>query len=283
MKETTTRRAGDRRDGRQLHNLALTDRYTPFYTRSRRDAENLFEDAVDITEAELWLQEHAVGEFANLNLLHVLIAAYVRTAAVMPAINRFIAGQRIFARNDIEVIIGAAKSETDRRAARFVKVSFDPTDNVYDVYRKIGSAVQQLKSGANPAGQAPFSETVLQLPRVAVKLAFWALRTLDYFGKLPQRFIDSSPYHGSLSICSLSAHGVRPTYLSLGDFGNLPMPMSISTSQIHSRRALNLRVAYDSRIADVYYFTEAFAYLKELIRNPSLLEGAPETVFDDIF
>ena len=65
--------------------------------------------------------------------------------------------------------------------------------------------------------------------------------------------------------------------------GECKSPMSISTSQIHGRRALNLRVAYDSRIADVYYFTEAFAYLKELIRNPSLLEGAPETVFDDIF
>lgn len=283
MKRPTARRAGDRWDGRQLHNLPLTDRYAPYYTRSRRDAENLFEDVVDITDTQRWLQEHAVGEFANLNLLHVLIAAYVRTVAVMPALNRFVAGQRFYARNDIEVIVGAARNESDRRSARFVKVSFEPTDSIYDVYRKIGTAVRQLRSGADPATQAPFSETVLRLPRPIVRLAFWVLRRLDDFGRLPQHFIDASPWHGSLAISSLAAHGVRPTYISLGDFGVLPMTMSISTTTVHNRQAMNLRVVYDSRIADVHYFTEAFSYLKELIRDPSGLETPPDTVFEDIF
>ena len=283
MEQTTIRRAGDRRDGRQLHNLVLTDRYAPFYTRSRRDASNLFEDAIDITQTEIWIQEHAVGEFSNFNLLHVLVAAYVRTAAVLPVINRFVSGQRIFARNSVEVIIGAAQNESDRRAARFVKVAFAPSDTIYEIYRKIGTAVQQLKAGGNPAATSPLPETLLQLPRPIVRMVFWALRTLDYFGKLPQRFIDASPWHGSLSICSLAAHGVRPTYISLGDFGNLPMTISISTSTIHGRRAMNLRAVYDSRIADVHAFTEAFSFMKELIRDPSALEVPPESIFEDIF
>lgn len=283
MKNETARRTGDRRDGRQLHNLPLTDKYTPYFTRRSCDASNFYEDSIDVTEAELWLHEHAQGEFANLNMLHVLIAAYVRTVAVMPAINRFISGQRIYARNDITVIIEAARNESDRRSARFVKVSFESSDNVYDVYRKIGSAVQQIKSGESTVGRAPFNETLLKLPRPAVRLVFWILRTLDYFGKLPADMMDNSPYHGSLSICSLSAHGVRPTYISLGDYGNLPMTMSISSARLHDRRMLNFRVVYDNRIADVHYFTEAFAYLRELLRNPALLEGAPESQFEDIF
>jgi len=263
--------------------LTTADQSAPFFIRNRRDASNLYEDVIDITDTENWLQAQSARGFGSLNLLHVLIAAYVRTAAVMPAINRFVSGQRVYARNEITVIIEAARNESDSRAARFVKVALEPTDTVYDVYRKIGSAVQQIKAAGNQQGQLPVPEGVLRLPRPFVKFAFWMLRTMDYFGRLPNQYMNNSPYHGSLSISSLAVHGARPTYLSLGDFGNLPMTMSISTGQMQSRRAMNLRVVYDSRIADVYYFTEAFGYMKELIRSPALLETAPESVFEDIF
>ena len=46
---------------------------------------------------------------------------------------------------------------------------------------------------------------------------------------------------------------------------------------------MSFRVVYDSRVADVYYFTEAFKYFKQVLNNPALLEQGPETVFEDIF
>jgi len=283
MNQDTNRRTGDRRDGRQIRNLPLADQYTPYFIRRRSDASNFYEDAVDITQAELWIMEHAKGEFSNLNLLHVLIAAYVRTVSAMPAINRFVSGQRVYARNDIVVVISAARTESNRRSGRYVKVCFEPTDTVYDVYRKIGGAVQQLKAGEANVGRAPFSETVLKLPRPMVQLAFWAMRVLDYFGRLPKQTMADSPYHGSLSVCSMPGQGVRPSYISLGDFGNLSMSISLATSQVRDRQALSFRAVYDNRIADAHYFTEAFGYMKDLVRNPSLLEPVPESVFEDLF
>ncbi len=283
MKQETNRRTGDRRDGRQIRNLPLADQYTPFFIRRRSEASNFYEDAVDITQAEFWLTEHAKGEFSNLNLLHVLIAAYVRTVSAMPAINRFVSGQRVYARNDITVVISAARTESNRRNGRYVKVFFEPSDNVYDVYRKIGSAVQQMKAGEANVGRAPFSETVLKLPRPLVRLAFWGLRVMDYFGRLPRQTMADSPYHGSLSVCSLPGQGVHPSYIGLGDFGNLSMSIALSTGQMRDRQVLNFRTVYDNRIADAHYFTEAFGYMKDLIRNPTLLEPAPESIFEDIF
>jgi len=283
MKKPVTRRTGDRIDGRLINNLTTSDKYTPYFHRSSEGCSNMYDDTVYIGETTTWLRDHAAGEFASLNLLHVIIAAYVRTVSAMPAINRFISGQRIYARNDISVIIAAARKESDRRAARFVKVSFEPDDTIYDVYRKISAAVQQVRTGATPANALPFPEGMLKLPRPVIKLAFWALRTLDYFGKLPRHILDNSGTHGSMSICTLSVHGAQPTYVSLGDFGNLPMTMSISTTRSQGNDFLHLRSVYDSRIADVLYFTEAFAYMKELIRNPSLMEGRPEEQFEDIF
>ena len=163
-----------------------------------------------------------------------------------------------------------------------MKIFFEPTDNIYDVYRKIGSAVQQMKAGETYVGKAPFSETVLKLPRPMVQLAFWAIRVMDYFGRMPQQLMADSPYHGSLSVCSLPGQGVRPSYLSLGNFGNLSMSLALSTGQTQNRQVLNFRAVYDNRIADAHYFTEAFGYMKDLVRNPSLLEPSPESIFEDI-
>ena len=283
MKKPVTKRTGDRPDGRLINNLTVSDKYGPFFNPSAVGCSNMYDDSIYLGETTAWLRDRAQGEFANLNLLHIIIAAYVRTVSAMPAINRFISGQRIYARHDISVIITAARKESDRRSAKFVKVSFEPGDDIYDVYRKITAGVQAVRSGAIPANALPFPEALLKLPRPVVKLAFWALRTADYFGKLPRHILDNSGTHGSMSICTLSVHGAQPTYIGLGGFGNLPMTMSISTTRSQGNDFLHLRSVYDSRIADVLYFTEAFAYMKELIRNPSLLEGRNDNGFEDIF
>ena len=283
MKKPVTRRTGDRPDGRLINNLTTYDKYGPYFNPSSTGSSNMYDDSIYLGETTAWLRDRATGEFAGLNLLHVIIAAYVRTVSAMPAINRFISGQRVYARHDISVIITAARKESDRRAARFVKVSFEPGDDVYDVYRKIAAGVQAVRTGATPANALPFPEGMLKLPRPAVRLAFWALRVADYFGKLPRHILENSGVHGSMSICTLSVHGAQPTYVSLGEWGNLPMTMSISTTRSQGNDFLHLRSVYDARIADVLYFTEAFAYMKELIRNPSLLEGRTNDRFEDIF
>ena len=217
MKKPVTRRTGDRPDGRLINNLTTYDKYGPYFNPSSTGSSNMYDDSIYLGETTAWLRDRATGEFAGLNLLHVIIAAYVRTVSAMPAINRFISGQRIYARHDISVIITAARKESDRRAARFVKVSFEPGDDVYDVYRKIAAGVQAVRSGATPANALPFPESMLKLPRPVVRLAFWGLRVADYFGKLPRHILDNSGVHGSMSICTLSVHGAQPTYISLGE------------------------------------------------------------------
>ena len=279
----TTAVANGGREGRVIQNLSVQDRFIPYYVRSPQAAQNFYEDLLDLTDAEVWLRSRAIGEFANLNLLHLVLAAYVRTVAVMPGINRYVSGGKLYARNGITVVISAAKNESDRRSARFVKVDFTPNDTIYDVYRKVGAAVQQLKAGNSLATATPFPESLLKMPRPFIHFAFWCLRKLDEYDRLPVKYRDCSPYHSSLLISSLAAHGVRPTYMSLGDFGHLPMSLSISTNTMGDRQALSFRVVYDSRVADVYYFTEAFKYFKQVLSNPALLEQGPETVFEDIF
>ena len=66
--------------------------------------------------------------------MHVLVAAYVRTVAARPAINRFISGQKIFARHDIETIMAIKMSMTLDAPDTMIKLKFAPTATAEDVY-----------------------------------------------------------------------------------------------------------------------------------------------------
>ena len=48
------------------------------------------------------------------------------------------------------------------------------------------------------------------------------------------------------------------------------------------RHYVDLRIACDERIADSYYFASALKCLKYFLRNPHLLELAPESVEEDV-
>ena len=61
-------------------------------------------DKVEITQIEKYIREKRREGLKGFGLMHVLLAAYVRTVAQMPGINRFLSGQKIYARDEnIEV------------------------------------------------------------------------------------------------------------------------------------------------------------------------------------
>lgn len=97
------RRAGDRRDGRWIRTYPALNQVMPFIMPERNDAMNLFSDKFEITRAERWIRLKRQEGYPGIGLAHILIAAYVRTISQMPGINRFVSGQRVFSRFDIEV------------------------------------------------------------------------------------------------------------------------------------------------------------------------------------
>ena len=95
------RRFGDRKEGRRLRTLHPTEYIVPYIMNMRCDALNSFEDIIDITNIEHYLDKKHEEGYTDMTLLHVILAAYVRVVSERPGINRFLSGQRIYARNDI--------------------------------------------------------------------------------------------------------------------------------------------------------------------------------------
>ena len=71
----------------------------------------------------------------GLGYLHLFIAAYIRMVSLRPGINRFVAGRRIYARNNIEVVLTVRRSMSTTSNETTIKAVFAPTDTIFDVAR----------------------------------------------------------------------------------------------------------------------------------------------------
>ena len=163
-----SKRMGDRREGRLLRSLSGYQRMAPLALRRRSEAVYSIADSVEVTAMEQWLRAKRAEGWAGLGFVHLLIAAYVRTVSMRPAVNRFISGQRIYARNDIQAVLSVKRSASSSAAETCVKVSFSPTDTVFDVYRRLSEAVDAVKADVATSEPERISERLTRLPRFLV-------------------------------------------------------------------------------------------------------------------
>ena len=292
MNNKRKRRLGDRKEGRKLRTLDPIKRAMPYIMPKRSDSQNFFTEKLDIAEAEKFCREQIKAGRKNFSLLHVIIAAYIRVVSQRPAINRFVSGQTIYARNNIEVLMTIKKKMTLESEDACIKVIFEPTDTVYDVYDKFNKIVEENKGDGEGNATEDFAKILNYIPRFLLRFVIWFIKTIDYYGILPKFILDLSPFHGSMIITSLGSLGIRPIYHHIYDFGNLPVFVAYGAKQrgvkmndegeVVRYRYIEMKVTTDERICDGYYYASAFKMMKRIFENPSVLEYPPEQVVEDI-
>jgi hypothetical protein len=261
--------------------------------KSRNDATNYFSDSLEVTEIDRWLREKRTEGFKGMGILHLFLAAYIRTVAYRPALNRFISGQRVFSRSYIETVMTVKRAFSDTSEETTIKVKLLPNDTIFDIYRKMNEKIDEVKASEESNGTDKFAETFAHLPRIIINAVVGLLKLLDYMGWLPQSLLDISPFHGSMIITDLGSIGVPPVHHHIYNFGNLPVFVAFgakrraieldAAGRPAERKYIDYNVSTDERICDGFYLAGSFKYLKYYMRNPRLLESPPEKVVQDIF
>ena len=230
--------------------------------------------------------------YKNLGLLHIIIAAYVRAVSQRPGVNRFIAGNKVYARNNIEVVMTIKKKLSTSAPDTTMKCIFEPTDTLFDVYEKWNAIAQQILNSGDDSEYDNTAKLINLIPGFLMKFAIKFLRFLDYCGMLPKALLRVSPFHGSMVITSMGSLGIGPIYHHLYDFGNLPIflcygkkysKIVLNEAGLPRKRSfVGFRAVTDERICDGYYYAAAFKAVMHSIRNPQSLETPPERVVEDI-
>lgn len=280
-----------RKDGRRVMTIPPMSVVSPYIMRTRTGSQNYLTDSLKITNAEKYLSQKRDEGYKGISMMHLIVASYIRTVAQMPAINRFIAGQRVYTRNDIVVSIVIKREMNVDSPDTAIKLHFSPEATVFDVYKKFSEEIENYRN--SPGGD--FDKTAVFLtaiPGLLLKFAIGFLRFMDYFGALPSFLERLSPFHSSMFITSMGSLGIPAIYHHLYDFGNVPLFISFGAKkrvneisdngQVIKNPYMDITFVMDERICDGYYFAAAYKYMKKLIKSPELLETPPEKVNLDI-
>ena len=283
---------GDRADGRRIRSTPAIDQISPYIMVNRTGASNLFAESVEVTELERYVLRKRREGLSGFGMSHVIIAAYVRTVAKYPALNRFVAGQKVYSRGEDIVLSMTVKKELDLSSPdTVIKVHLDPHDTAEDVYRKFGAKVEEAKNTPLESNMDNTAGIMTLIPGVVLKFVVWLLKTLDYFGLIPGFLLEISPFHGSAYFTSMVSLGIRPVYHHLFDFGNIPVfcafgkkrrVTELVDGEAVTRKYVDLKFSLDERICDGYYYASLIKYFVRILKHPDVLDQPPAAVERDI-
>lgn len=264
---------------------------TSYIMKTRVGSQNMIADKLKIDNVDKYIKEKQAEGYKNISYMHVLIAAYIRTVSQRPALNRFIRGQRIYTRRNVEISLSIKKQMNLESPDTVVKVILPPDATAVDVYEKLNQVVTDYRD--NPGGDFDNTAKVLSyIPGLVLKFSIWFLNLLDYFGLLPSFLTGVSPFHCSFFITSMGSLGIPAIYHHLYDFGTCPVFCSFGTKKreyslsddgtVHKDKYTDVTFVLDERICDGYYYASSLKMIKSLIKNPWQLDVPPEQIVSDI-
>ena len=289
---SSKRRFGDRKEGRLLRSLDPYTKFMPYIMPTRNDGCNQYEESFEITQVDRRLRALRQEGYKGIGMLHFIIASYVRCVSMLPGVNRFVVGRRIFARNNIEVVMTVKRSMNVDATETSIKVIFEPTDTVFDVYRKMNEKIDEIKSSDESTSTDDVAQTLCSLPRGILRLAVAVLRVMDYFGWIPQGLLDASPFHGSMIITDLGSLRLAPIYHHIYNFGTLPVFIAFGAKyhkyelnrkgEVCDNKYIDLKCVMDERMCDGHYYSQFLQGMRYIFLHPEIIETPPTKVIEDI-
>ncbi len=281
-----------RKEGRRIKTGTAMDAVAAFIMPNRVGASNTFHAVAEIGNCEAFIREKRAEGYSSFGMMHIFMAAYIRVVSELPGINRFIRGQRLYARNGIEICMAIKKEIKLNAPETVIKLYATPYDTADTVYQKLTAEIAENKKEGDQNNMDHAIKILVSLPGILLKGVVSFLKGLDYFGLLPRFLTKLSPFHGSLFITNLGSLGIPPVCHHLYDFGNLPVFIAMGkkrseyvmnkNGEVEKKRFIDFTVVCDERICDGHYYASAFKRLKKLIENPEELFLSPEKVIEDI-
>ena len=289
---SSKRRFGDRKEGRLLRSLDPYTKFMPYIMPTRNDGCNQYEESFEITQVDRRLRALRREGYKGIGMLHFIIASYVRCVSMLPGVNRFVVGRRIFARNNIEIVMTVKRSMSVDATETSIKVIFEPTDTIFDVYRKMNEKIDEIKSSDESTSTDDVAQTLCSLPRGILRLAVTVLRVMDYFGWIPQGLLDASPFHGSMIITDLGSLRLAPIYHHIYNFGTLPVFIAFGAKyhkyelnrkgEVCDNKYIDLKCVMDERMCDGHYYSQFLQGMRYIFQHPEIIETPPTRVVEDI-
>ena len=271
-----------RRDGKRLKNINAEYMVGAHIMDKRNDALNMIE--LDIPEKPIRDYLNAKRkEGKTLSHLSVIIAAFARTVAEYPALNRFVVNKTIYARNEFVVGMVVLKAgQMDNGTTS--KVRIDPAGTIFETDQKMNEYITQNRAEGDNATDK-LANILVKIPGL-LRVGVTVFKILDKYGLLPRAIIDASPFHASIMFSNLASIRTNHIFHHAYNFGTTSLVLTMGNmrevpkynkeGEVVLEKCIPFGLVMDERIASGSYFAMAFRSFKKYLANPELLEQRAE-------
>ncbi|MHA6326814.1 2-oxo acid dehydrogenase subunit E2 [Roseivivax sp. CAU 1753] len=277
---------GDRADGKRVRNAPRLRQFMPYLMPSRVGSSVYFKQHIDVGETLGYIERWNDGTRPELRPFHVYMAAIVRVLGERPEMNRFIAGARLYQRDDVAMSIAVIKTKSDDTQLTVVKQIFQNEDGIRKVRDLTEQAIGEGRSRTRLTRSENELKQIFKLPRILFPVLPKLQKFTDWLNVTPKALAGNDPLYASVMISHLGSIGLDSAYHHLFEHGTLPIFAVIGkvhprmvigedgTSQI--RPMVTIRYTFDERVADGFYAARSLDRLKDLMEKPWLLERSED-------
>jgi len=276
-----------RKDGRKIKTIDPMYKLISHIMVERSDSMNMIELTVQQDPIRKYIRKKK-DEGYTFSHLAVVLAAYIRTIADYPFLNRFVVNKTLYARK--EVAIGMVVLKPGETEGTMSKMYFNPGMTIYEIQNVLDEYIIKNRGAGKTNSTDKLMGILLSIPGLA-RVGVNFIKFLDKHGLLPKAVIDASPFHCTMTITNLASIGTNYIFHHVYNFGTTSMIMAMGNTredpvkrhgEIVFEKVIPIGLVMDERIAEGVQFAMACRKLQSILQNPEVLEQPPEQVKEDI-
>ena len=165
-----SRKFGDRKDGTYLKNISSMHAIMPLMYPNRCDNEAYISERIDLTAINRYLEKkNAGGPDYPYNLFQVMVTALLKTITLRPKMNRFIANQTMYQRNEVTASFTVKKLFSDDGGEALAKIRTDGSETIDIIHDEIFRQVSFCRSDEKDPSTNSM-DIIQKFPRFMLKL-----------------------------------------------------------------------------------------------------------------
>ncbi len=270
----------DRRvDAELVTGLSKTRQFMPFISPKRNDSLVFYTLGIETAAAQAFIEEQnrTRSRDNRITLFYLILYAVAKAFQERPAVNRVVAGRRLWQRKGTWITYSAKQEILDGSPILTVKQSFPEDEKLDEMIERLHKGLRERRSGKLTRSDKEV-KIALSLPPWLIRIGVWLLDRANHLGMLPLGMIEDDPMFTSIFIANLGSVGLHAGYHHLWEYGTCSHFMVVG--QTHPRHdgveIMELKISYDERVEDGLYGAISMEGIKQRLENPELLlTGAP--------
>jgi hypothetical protein len=246
----------------------------PYVSPGRNESAFYYQHEIDVDAALRFLEQRNASRPADrqITLFHLYLRSIALGMHENPEVNRFVAGGRLYQRNDLWLTSSALKELQKGSVLMTVKREFPAGESLDAMVDRVLGSLGSRRSGEKTQSDKEI-DLALYLPSPVIRLVMTLLKWADAWGVLPKSMIDADPLFTTLFVANMGSLQMETGHHHLWEYGTCSgfAVMGRIRTRPDGSRCVVCSYTWDERVADGLATSFALSAFKERVENPEKL------------